>query len=321
MRTSTHKAAEIVVGDRIECLDTSTLIDALKRDFASPRYRPPALPAVAMEILQLASRPDVQFGDVAKMLDRDPVLAARVLSIAQSAAYAGRSKVLSLPQAAIRLGLKTLRDLVLEAALHVKVFRVPGYDDVMARLYTHSTAAAHVMRAVCKRTKVPFEYAFLAGLLHDIGIAAGLLAVVNRPELKGLPFDVIQPALNAVHAQASGDLAKRWGFPEPLQVVVRHHHEVQAEGEARLPSAALIVAHQLCWEAGAGMAPPPPELDAKVGIPAEPAPEGLDVHSGATLVEACSALELDEAALRAARAEAFEIVGALGSKGAEARVA
>ena len=59
----------------------------------------------------------MQFGEVVEVLQKDPVLAARVLSIAQSAFYASRSPVMSLHQATIRLGLKTLRDLVLEAAL------------------------------------------------------------------------------------------------------------------------------------------------------------------------------------------------------------
>src|SRR5919197_5332403 len=124
-------------------LDPIALTSSLQRTFAAPSYRPPTLPGVALEVMQLATRPEVQFSDLVQVLEYAPVLAARVLSIAQSAKYAGRSPVLSLRQGAIRIGLATLREIVMEAALHLKIFRVPGHEDLMARLYRHSTAVAH----------------------------------------------------------------------------------------------------------------------------------------------------------------------------------
>ncbi|HEX7488852.1 MAG TPA: HDOD domain-containing protein, partial [Anaeromyxobacteraceae bacterium] len=284
------------------------LTAAVQQALASPSFRAPTLPTVALEVMQLAARPNVQFDEVVEVLQKDPVLAARVLSIAQSAFYASRSPVMSLHQATIRLGLKTLRDLVLEAALHLKIFRVPGYDDVMARLYRHSTAVAHVTRAICRRTLVNAEYAFLCGLLHDVGFAAALLAIVERPEWKRLPFASIAPVLDAVHVDATGLLARQWKLPWPIQQVVSHHHEVVVNGRAEQANAALIIAEQLCWEAGAGMLPPPDDADPMGPHTPEAPLEGLDVNWSGTFEEARKALKMRDLELGAARAEAFDLV-------------
>ena len=289
-------------------IDPVELTSAVQKALASPSFRAPTLPAVALEVMQLASRPNVQFGEVVEVLEKDPVLAARVLSIAQSAFYASRSPVMSLHQATIRLGLKSLRDLVLEAALHLKIFRVPGYDEVMARLYRHSTAVAHVSRAICRRTLVNAEYAFLCGLLHDVGFAAGLLVIIDRPDWKGLPLGTIMPVLDAVHVDASGLLARQWKLPAPIQQLVSHHHDVVVNGRAEQANAALVIAEQLCWEAGAGMLPPPDDADpGSLHTPEAPL-EGLDVNWSGTFEEARRALKMQELALGAARAEAFDLV-------------
>jgi len=292
-------------------MDPIALTSTLQNTLSSPSYRPPTLPVVATEVMKLASRPEAKFAELVDVLQRDPVLAARVLSIAQSAMYASRSPAVSLHQAAVRLGLKMLRDIVFEAALQAKLFRAPGFDGLMARLYRHSTATAHVTRAMCRRTLVNAEYAFLCGLLHDMGIAAALLVVADRPEWRRLPLERLAPALDAVHVDASGLLARQWKLPDAIQQVVANHHQVVVDDKPRQVNAALIIAEQLCWEAGAGMLPPPD--DAHPGSVATPEPpvEGLDVNWSDTFQEAREVLKLGDAALCVARAEAFELVAGL----------
>jgi len=287
-------------------VDRSDVTAHIRRTFAKPGYRPPMLPAVAVEVMQLSQRADVDFEKVIHLLERDPVMAGRVLSIAQSPVYASRSPILSLRVAAVRLGLKTVRDIVMEAALNLKVFRVPGFEQPMARVAAHSTATAHVMRAVCRRTRVESEYAFLCGLLHDVGFAAALLAIADDPEMRRLPWEKLAPVVDEVHDEASGLLARLWKLPDPVQRVVASHHELRSERPEPV-SAVLIVAEQLCWEAGAGMEPPPPDANPMSLSTPEPPTDGLDVNWIVLVDQARQALAMDELALGAARAEAFGI--------------
>ncbi len=290
-------------------LDRADVTARIRRTFTAPGYRPPMLPAVAVEVLSLAQRVDVEFDQVVRVLEKAPVLAAKVLSISQSAAYASRSAILSLRVAVVRLGLKTIRDIVLEAALHLKVFRVPGYEPALGRLARHSTAAAHLTRAVCRRTRVESEYAFLCGLLHDVGYAAALLALADDPELRRAPFAALAPVLDDVHDEASGLLARLWKLPEPVQRVVAGHHELAERPEP--VNAALVVAEQLAWEAGAGMEPPPPGAGPMSLETPEPPLDGIDVNWTGLVEQARRALGMDDLAMGAARAEAFQVVAQL----------
>ena len=307
LRAATQAASHAVGG-----LDRHDVVAHLNRTFTSPTYKPPMLPQVAIELLQLSQQPDVRFEDAVALLEKDPVLATRVLSIAQSSAYAARSPILTLHQATVRLGLKTMRDVVLEAALNLKVFRVPGFEGAMERLSRHSTATAHVMRAVCRRTRVETEFAFLCGLIHDVGFAASLLALGNDPTWRTSTFEELAPVLDEVHEEASGVLARLWRLPEPLQRMVSNHHEAAPNGKIELVNASLIVSEQLAWEAGAGLAPPPKEANPRSLATPEPPLDGVDVNWSGVVDEARNCLGMDELGLGAARAEAFQIVEALG---------
>ena len=296
-------------------LDAADLTSALQAAVAAPGYRPPTLPSVAMELIRLAWRPDVQFGDMVKLLEKDPLLAARVLSIAQSALYATRNPVLSLQQAALRLGLKTLGEAVLEAGLRLRVFKARGHDRFMERLQAHSTAVAHVTRAVCRRAGAGGEQAFTCGLLHDMGYAACLQLVAEHPQWSRLPFTTVAPALDAAHAEVSGFLARAWELPEAVRQIIATHHQPVIDGVPQPVNAAMIVAEQLCWEAGAGLAPGPREPDAETVFTPKPPSGALDVNGPDTLEEARRVLSLGDEELAGARREAFQLVAKLGGEG------
>ncbi len=292
--------------------DAAELTAQLQAAIAAPTYRPPVLPSVAMEIMALASEADAELGAVVKLLERDAVLAARVLALAQSARYASRSPVVTLRQAAVRMGLETLTHLVLQAGLELQVFRAPGFEWFAERANRHATAVAHVTRDVCKAAGVPGEHAFTGGLLHDIGLSATLLLVTERPEWRRLPFEALAPVLDAVHADASGLLARRWNLPDPLPALLATHHQAVVDGRPQPVNAALILAEQLCWEAGAGIADPPGlAAEAGGGLPEQPL-EGVDVNWASTVREALGVLAVDDAAVAAMRARAFDAVSALG---------
>ena len=120
--------------------------------FASPDYVPPMLPTVAVELLDLNRYVDIDLKRIASHVSMDPILAGRVMSLVQSPIYSGRADIRNLNQAVTRIGLNALRDLVLQAALNLRLFSTPGYSTTMERVRRHSVATAHIARIIARHT-------------------------------------------------------------------------------------------------------------------------------------------------------------------------
>jgi len=288
-------------------IDADDLVGRVRNMLTSPGYRPPMLPGVALEVMQLSQRPSVQFGEVVTLLERDAMLAAKVLAMAQSAAFAARSPITSLYQATVRLGLNTLRNIVLEAALHLRVFRVPGYEEPMERLARHSTAVAHLAREAAARTSVDAGFAFACGLLHDVGFAGALLALSEDRRFRYVDYGALAPALDELHEEAGGLMTRVWRLPAEMQCAVGAHHRTAPFGRPIVMNAALVVAEQLAWEAGLGLADPPEDADPSSPATPEPPLGAVDLASSVTLDEARKVLALDDLALAALRVKGFEL--------------
>ena len=158
----------------------------------------------------------------------------------------------------------------------------------------------------------PWLLLLAAGLLHDIGLSSCLLMITVRPEWKKLSLEAVTPVLDAVHADASGLLARRWKLPEPLPAILATHHRATVDGKPQPVNAALIVAEQLCWEAGGGILEPPPGASPTATEMQEQPLDGLDVSWPSVVREALEILALEPQTVRAARVAAFDVVATLG---------
>ncbi|MFO0729136.1 MAG: HDOD domain-containing protein [Myxococcota bacterium] len=221
--------------------------------FGNPGYRPPLLPKTATEVLELSRDPNATMIRIARSLETDPMLAAKVISRVNSAAFRRGQAIRSLKEALTRLGIAGLRDVVVEAALELRVFRVPGFQDAMERLRVHSTKVAEISRLVCRLTHVNSDFAFLCGLLHDIGMAGILLALTAEGPKRKFNLAELWPVIHQSHAVASTVMARAWGFPPDLIQVLSDHHALDVDGHPHLQRAALIVAEDVANRLGWGI--------------------------------------------------------------------
>lgn len=233
--------------------------ERLNAVFRSPEYQPPVLPAAAVEVHRLTQTKDVRLEQILAALEKDPLLAARILRVASSPVYGGQ-QLDSLQTAVMRLGMRMVADLVWEVALNMRVFRSKAYEAPMEVVRKHSIAVAHVARAIAKLTPVPLEYAFLCGLLHDVGAAAALLLLGEGGSNAGagpLTADVLEIVLGKAHAEASQLIANLWTLPSDVQLVLANHHTVSIQGYAHPTAAIIAVAERvISEEAGKNQKPP-----------------------------------------------------------------
>ncbi|MEZ4437474.1 MAG: HDOD domain-containing protein [Polyangiaceae bacterium] len=276
---------ELGIADEPEAI-AARLMEQLR----SKQCDPPKLPQVGLELMELARRPDVDFRQFSAVIEKDPLLAAKVLRIAQSPAYATSVPLKTLPQALSRLGLGTVADIVLEASMNLTLFRAPGLDEVMNELRRHSTATAYIARIISAHTRFDDDYAFLCGLLHDIGIVAGIIVLTRSGETLP-PYDTkLKPALVRIHERAAAALAEEWKLAPEVGWVISHHHQLRFKGRIHGVAAAVALADYLAGQLGMG----------------------ARHHSPTTLlVEARAALRLEGPVLDRIRAEAQEAIAGI----------
>ena len=265
-RTENYGKGEYDLSREGEFYSPEWVVSTVRAALESPQYNPPMLPAIALELIALTRTPDVSLPAVRQLMERDPVLTAKVLKVAQSALYGNGRPLSSINDALCLLGLRTVENIFLETALSAKVFRAKGFEAPMEAVRRHSTATGHLARLVCRHTSLPDEYAFLCGLLHDVGTAAGLLILAPQArKLRARPappssrrrgepnvaFVEIATALQSVHQEASEILARAWKLPADVQLVLRNHHGFRIGGRAHPLAAAVCVADWLASEAGA----------------------------------------------------------------------
>ena len=192
----------------------------------------PSLPAAVMELLRTMGDEDIDIETIARKLSQDQALAAKTLRLANSSFY-GRPRQVTSVQEAIRvLGLRSVRTLVTAAALTSgPSFRqLRGFD--FRAFWMHCIAVAICARALARQLASGEEFAFTAGLLHDIGRLALASAfpdeyvavLAHRATQNRTMLQAERDVLGIDHAAAGQALAEHWKFPATIVEAVTYHH-------------------------------------------------------------------------------------------------
>lgn len=235
------------------------LVDALQasilKKLEAGKLVIPKLPQVAMRVMQLSESPDAGMDEITKVVLTDPALAARILSIANSAAYAGTVPVDTVQQALARLGMKTVSNLVFTESIQTKVFTAKSHKAALERSWKLSVGAAVACDTLALATGSGHEAAFLLGLLHDTGVPTLLNAIADYArENQGRPLDdeTAEIVVTQMHEQVGAHVLKQWGMPEPIVTAAGQHHLYRA-GHAVPPATRLVyAANRICQHLGVG---------------------------------------------------------------------
>ena len=231
------------------------------RNTEHPWLRPddlsiPMLPDQAQRVLHLVGDPDVTIATLASVVSKDPVLATRVLGMANSALYGAMSPLRSVSDAVVRLGTRTVRNMVVTVSMQSQCGAgdMNGHDGL--RFMEHAVGTAYVAHLIAEKVRADVEEAFLCGLLHDIGKLV-ILRTAHQYQQKhdaAIRSDELQSALAQHHAVCGALALGFWNVPDEVRDVVRHHHAFE---EAADPQAAAIcyAANLLSHRYGFGCAP------------------------------------------------------------------
>ena len=203
------------------------LIAALSERAQNGKLSLPVLPTVAMELLASVDDDSADARALGAKIQRDPSLAAHVLRVANSARFAPKEPIVSLTQAIGRLGLATLREIVISVAVKGAVFKVRGHEKYVEQLWQHALLTGRLAQEIARARRANVEAAFLCGLLHDIGAPVALQGLVDLCKETG--FCLIEKAMlhtiAGLHQEVGALLVQSWKLADWVHESVRYHHE------------------------------------------------------------------------------------------------
>jgi putative nucleotidyltransferase with HDIG domain len=212
----------------------------------------PTLPDVAVRLLEMGESPTASMRDLARWIEKDTALAARVLKLVNSSFFGVPREVTSVRHALMILGMAHLRNLVLSSAVS-NLFDQQGSVGGFSRreFWKHCVAVAGAARTIAAvRGLLDPETAFTAGLIHDIGKLVmdrylhedfvKVVALLEDPERTMSAAEI--EVLGVHHAEIGHHLVAHWNLPEVLRMAVGFHHEPQTAPQHAAVAALVGVA-------------------------------------------------------------------------------
>jgi putative nucleotidyltransferase with HDIG domain len=243
-----------------------------------------SLPTTAQRVLQLTEG-EAMGEELRDVIQRDPVLVAKILRRLNSSYYALSNKVVDVRTAVSLLGFREIRNLTLTVFVS-KMYEQPQMPQQHGNyrrenLWSHSVAVAAAARLVSRVCgKAVGEEAYIGGLLHDLGL---ILLDQTLPKHFGQVIDGLDPAtptctvenriLTFDHASLGGYVAARWNLPEQVADAIAFHHSPNRyQGRHTDLVNVVAVANYLCSRAGwtslgvHNVPAPPDEVYAQLGL-------------------------------------------------------
>ncbi|MDO6592542.1 HDOD domain-containing protein [Neptuniibacter sp. 1_MG-2023] len=196
----------------------------------------PSPPSIYRQLTDAINSDRADLADIGEIVEQDPAVVAQIMKQVNSAFFGFERTIVDLKEAISMLGVRNLRSLALSSQLNNQ-FKSP--DDWKAfsfeQMNARSLVVARLAQTICRRagaSKVMQDQAFLAGLLHDLGI---LIMASHNPEQykkllnyavkKSKPIYLVEKAaFGFFHGEVAGALLALWNLPpQVIEAVMLHH--------------------------------------------------------------------------------------------------
>lgn len=218
----------------------------------------PPMPVVSRKLIAAMHQDSCTTAEISRILSADQALASQVLKLVNSSFYGLSGKVGTVSHAVVILGFSAVRSLAVGLGATNGIQTIDRDGD-LAGFWHHSVAVAAAARVLAEEAGQPdAEEAFVAGLLHDVGVL--VMGVVVGPdryaEVTRDAADIVaaeEAAFGISHAKAGQHLLRHWRIPESLCHCVRFHHHPEAyRSDASKLTGFVAAGDQLAGALGVG---------------------------------------------------------------------
>jgi len=218
----------------------------LHEQIEAGRLQLPSLPDIALRIAKTVNNPTTDSADIARVIQADPGVAARLISVVNSAAYRGRAPIDNLQDAVTRLGHDVTHNLVISFALG-SLFRSrsPLLQRKMAALWSHACHVAPICHELARVTPgLDPDKALLCGLVHDIGALPVINAARSHPAI-GTDPELLERLLRRLKGELGGLVLRKWQFGEDFVQAALHAEDWMQDIDDRPDYVDLLLVAQL----------------------------------------------------------------------------
>jgi HD-like signal output (HDOD) protein len=217
--------------ERTETLNRRLIDPELRAIVGSVDQLPPAL-HIFQQLSEAVSKEDASIDEVAALVRQDPAIASKLLQFVNSAFFAQPREISDIKSAVVRLGMKTVKNLVLGVGIFDTAgkWKLPPLVSV-EELQRHGFMMARIASSLVTDPKRA-DAAYMAALVCDVGelvLAATLPDQLQKAWQRAveasLPRSVFeQQLLGATHAEVGACLLGLWGLPFGVVEAVAGHH-------------------------------------------------------------------------------------------------
>lgn len=183
----------------------------------------PTIPDVSFKIRRAINDKKANNSKIAKVVQIDPSITARLIKISNSPLYRGRRKIESCPEALTRLGLRVSQNIITAFSMKA-VFsaKSPIIRRKMTDLWAHSSYVAAISAVFAHKTPgFDPDRAMLAGLIHDIGVVPILAYADKNADILASPRDLAE-TIKELKNQIGVQIVRKWDFPEDFEDVINN---------------------------------------------------------------------------------------------------
>jgi HD-like signal output (HDOD) protein len=221
-----------------------------------------AMPESTVRILRMTRDSNCNISQLLKLIEQDAALSAGIMKAINSAYYALQAKMTRLDRAVAFMGLKAVKEVALSSSLSGLCRNVAIGKYTARDLWDHSVGVAIFARELAVHSRmIDPEDAFLAGMLHDVGLLLAVQSELGKStglfqaaDAGKFPFtEVEQNVFGFNHCELGERLSQTWNLPEYVTGVIRWHHDPEAAPEEfKTACRHVFIADSRCCEANVG---------------------------------------------------------------------
>ena len=221
-------------------------------------YKLPQIPEVVRTLINQLNDPHAEMLDIAKNVEKEQVIALKILRLVNSAHFGLSRKIGSIEEATILLGMNQLKTLVIASGIVSSVPKIENFD--IKKFWNSGFRTAAYAKWIAEHAKLSGDIAYTAGLLGNLGnllIHMGLPKEANEIDQHAKAghvsrVELEKKCLGYTNQDVCAELCRRWKFADELIQAIQQSAEPTAHEQPSVIACVLKLAQFVseCVEKG-----------------------------------------------------------------------